>query len=341
MGVSGLGRAQLRTCKEETQVRNFRIGMPIVAAGMAALLAVASPALAQFPEQPIRVILPFPPGSSTDIVARLVTEKLADVLKSPVVLEYAPGAGGQLAAGQVLDSPADGYTLFFTTPNHTVNPAIYPDIPFDTEADFAPVSLVAQIPMLWITNAQSGFDTWEGFVEYAKAHPGELTYGSAGNGTLPHVVSELVMGELGVDVLHIPYQGGAPALVGLLGNEVQLKMDTIASSTPYMPDEIKPLAIAGMKRSPKLPDVPTIDEYLPGVQGILWMGVLAPAETPDDVVTTLSQSLHEAVTDPDLIAQLDDLGVEPVGSTPEEFGELIHNEIAQWKTLVEERGLGI
>jgi tripartite-type tricarboxylate transporter receptor subunit TctC len=316
--------------------------MPIIAAGMAALLAsAAGPALAQFPEQPIRVILPFPPGSSTDIVARLVTDKLASVLDSPVVLEYAPGAGGQLAAGQVLDSPADGYTLFFTTPNHTINPAIYPNIPFDTEADFAPISKVAQIPMLWVTNAQSGFDTWEGFVEYAKAHPGELSYGSAGNGTLPHVVTELVLSQLGVDVLHIPYQGGAPALVGLLGNEVQLKMDTIASSTPYMPNEIKPLAIAGMERSPKLPDVPTINEYLPGVQGILWMGVLAPAGTPDDVVATLANGLHEAVTDPDLVAKLDELGVEPVGSTPEEFGELIHNEVAQWKALVKERGLGM
>lgn len=321
-------------------MRNFRIAQAIIATGMAALLAsVASPALAQFPDQPIRVILPFPPGSSTDMVARLVTEKLGTVLGSPVVLEYAPGAGGQLAAGQVLDSPADGYTLFFTTPNHTVNPAIYPDIPFDTEADFAPISLVAQIPMLWVTNAESGFDTWDGFVEYAKAHPGELTYGSAGNGTLPHVVTELVLGALGVDVLHIPYQGGAPALVGLLGNEVQLKMDTVAASAPYMPNEIKPLAIAGMERSPKLPDVPTINEKIPGLQGILWMGMLAPTGTPDDVVNTLSEALHTAVTDPDLVAKLDDLGVEPVGSTPAEFGELIHNEIAQWKKVVQERGL--
>src|SRR5690606_21371560 len=123
------------------------------------------------------------------------------------------------AAGQVLDSGPDGYTLFFTTPNHTVNPAIYPDIPFDTEADFAPISLVAQIPMLFVTNTQAPFDDWDGFVTYAREHPGELAYGSAGNGTLPHVVTELVLAELGIDVLHIPYQGGAPALVGLLANE--------------------------------------------------------------------------------------------------------------------------
>ncbi len=293
-------------------------------------------AQAAYPDRPIKLIVPFSAGGTVDAVARTLGGQLAIQLNSPVVIENVPGAGGSLATQRVAKSPADGYTLLFTTPNHTINPALNDKLPFDTAKDLAPISLVAQIPELLIAHAQQPYTDFAGFVKYAAANPDKLSYASAGNGTLPHVTMELLMQKLNLKMQHIPYKGAAPALNDVLSGVVPLKYDTIATSAGHIKaGRIKPLAIASLKRSPLMPEVPTIAESgLPGYQGILWMGILAPAGTPREIVDTVHQQLRNVLRDPALLKRLEADGVEAVGTPPAEFDKLISTELRQWAELV-------
>ncbi|HEY2134326.1 MAG TPA: tripartite tricarboxylate transporter substrate binding protein [Xanthobacteraceae bacterium] len=306
----------------------------IVAAFVA--VATASAAQAAYPERPIRLLLPFPAGGAVDIVARLVAARLAEDLGRPVLVESRPGAGGILATDAVAKAAPDGYTLLITTPNHTINAALNPKLPYDTEKDLLPVAIVAEIPELLVAHAAVPFASFPEFVGYAKRHPGELNYASAGNGTLPHVSMELLLRRVGISVTHIPYKGAAPAMTDLLGGHVQIKMDTYATSAPYLADgKLKALAIASRARSELLPDLPTVAEMgLPGYEGILWIGMMAPAGTPQAVIDTLAAACGRAVRLPEVRERFRHDGVEPVGSTPAEFGAQITREIAQWRELI-------
>lgn len=305
---------------------------------IALLAAWALPALAMaaYPERPLRLILPFPAGGTVDVVARLMAARLGQQLHSQVVVENVPGAGGTIATARVARAEPDGYTLLFTTPNHTINPSIIDKLPFDTEKDLAPVSLVAQIPELVVANAGQPFKDFKGFVAYARAHPGKLDYASAGAGTLPHVTMELLLQKLDVKVTHIPYKGAAPAMNDLLGGQVALKMDTIATSAPHIRNgRLRPLAIASLKRSPLMPDVPTVAESgVPGYQATLWMGVLVPQATSQTIISTLSEAIATVARQPAYLQQLDAAGVESVASDPAAFGALIHSELGQWADVV-------
>ncbi|MBL0421624.1 tripartite tricarboxylate transporter substrate binding protein [Ramlibacter sp. AW1] len=303
----------------------------------ATLLAGTSlPAWAAYPDKPVRLIVPFPAGGTVDAVARTLGNKLGPALGTTVVIENVPGAGGAIATQRVAKAPADGYTLLFTTPNHTINPALNDKLGFDTRRDLAPVSLVAEIPELLVANAEQPYNDFAGFVRYARANPGKLNYASAGNGTLPHVTMELLLQQLGLQVAHVPYKGAAPAMNDLLSGVVGLKMDTIATAAGHIRSgRLKPLAIASLKRSPLMPEVPTVAESgLPGYQGILWMGVIAPAGTPREVVDTLHQGLRKAVADPEVLRRFESDGVVPVANTPAEFEKLIDTELKQWAQLV-------
>jgi tripartite-type tricarboxylate transporter receptor subunit TctC len=297
----------------------------------------AGPARAAFPDKPIRLIVPFSAGGTVDYVARQLAAQLGRQLGGQVVVENVPGAGGSLATARVAKSAADGYTLMFTTPNHTINPTLIPNLPFDTLRDLVPVSLVAQIPELLVAHSAQPYNDFAGFVAYAKANPGRLNYSSAGNGTLPHITMELLLLRLGVQVTHIPYKGAAPALNDLLAGQVALKMDTIATSTQHIRNgRIKPLAIASLKRSPLMPEVPTIAELgVPGYQGILWMGVLAPAGTDAAVIQQLNKGLVASLQQPELQKQFQADGVEVLGSDPATFGQLIRTEVVQWADVVQ------
>lgn len=310
---------------------------------MAAALAVASTgsAWAAYPDRPIRMLVVFPAGGTADVLARLVAEKLGKKLKTSIVIENIPGAGGVLATKQVADAEPDGYTMLFTTNNHTISPALHKSLPFDTEADLAPISLLSTVPMLLIENVSSPFSDFKGFVEYAKANPGKLTYASAGIGTLPHVGMELLLNSLGLKVVHVPYKGASPAMTDLLAGQVNLKLDTIQTSTTYIETgKIRALGIGSLERDPLLPDVPTFAEQnLPNFQVVLWQGILAPAKTPNDVVDTLSRAIGEVYKDPDLLARFKKDGVHPVASSPEEFAATIKAEIVQWKKVVQDAGI--
>ena len=316
------------------QINNIRRSLLTGCVGILGALAIT--AHAAYPDRPIRLIIPFSAGGTVDAVARTLGAQLSQVLNTPVLIENVPGAGGALATQRVIRATPDGYTLLFTTPNHTINPALNDKIGFDTARDLTAISLVAQIPELLIANASQPYSDFAGFVKYATSNPGKLNYASAGNGTLPHITMELLQQKLGLQMTHVPYKGAAPALNDVLSGVVALKYDTIATSSGHIRNgRIKPLAIASLKRSPLMPDVPTIAESgLPGYQGILWMGVLAPASTPRDIVDMMNRGLRTTLRDPGVLKQLEANGVEIVGNTPAEFEKLIETELRQWADLI-------
>ena len=304
-----------------------------LAAGFAA--AGTAPALAQYPDRPIRLLLPFPAGGAVDIVARIVAAKMSEDLGKPIVIENKAGAGGIIATDAVAKSAPDGYTLLLTTPNHTINAALQTSLPYDTEKDLVPVSVVAEVPEVLVSHPAAPFKTFPDMVDYAKRNPGKLNYASAGNGTLPHVTMELLLRRIGIQVAHIPYRGAAPAMNDLLAGVVQLKMDTYTTSNPQVAaGKLTMLGIASRHRSKLMPDTPTIAEMgLPGYEGILWIAIMAPAGTPQAIVDKLAAASAKAARMPDIVERLQRDGVEPVGGTPSELGQLIARELPQWREL--------
>ncbi len=300
------------------------------------LIVTENRAFAEYPEKAIRLLLPFPPGGAVDIVARLVAGKMADDLGRPIVIENKAGAGGIIATDATAKAAPDGYTLLLTTPNHTINAALNPKLPYNTEQDLVPVSIVAEVPELLVSYPAVPYYSFAGFVDYAKLHPGKLNYASAGNGTLPHITMELLLRRLRLDVRHIPYRGAAPAMTDLLAGQVQLKMDTYATASANLAaGKLRALAYASRTRSALMPHVPTVAELgLPGYEGILWIGLMAPAGTAKTVIDKLATAAMRAVRAPDVAERLRRDGVEPVGGTPQDFGALITREIAQWRDVI-------
>ena len=257
----------------------------LIAAAFVALAAGGS-ARAEYPERPIRLIVPFPAGGTVDLVARLVTARMADDLKTSFVIENRGGAGGVIATEATAKAAPDGYTLLLTAPNHTINAALQGKLPYDTEKDLVPVALVAAVPELLVSHPAAPFGDFKGFIAYAKANPGKLNYSSAGNGTLPHITMELLLRRLRREVAHIPYRGAAPAMTDLLAGQVQLKMDTYATANQHVAaGKLRALAYAGAQTLPA--DAGRADgrrDGLPGYEGVLWMGLVAPAGTPKPVI---------------------------------------------------------
>ena len=309
--------------------------LTVVAAAAYLLFSTPTESFAEYPDKPIRLLLPFPAGGAVDIVARAITARMADDLGKPFVIENKSGAGGIIATDAVAKSQPDGYTLLLTTPNHTINAALQPSLPYDTEKDLVPVSVVAEVPEVLVSYPGAPFTTFPEFVDYARKNPGKLNYASAGIGTLPHVTMELLLRRCGIGVAHIPYRGAAPAMTDLLAGQVQLKLDTYTTSNPQVvAGKLRMLGIASSHRSRLMPDTPTIAEMgLPGYEGILWIGIMAPAGTPRAVIDRLAAASAQAARAPNIIERLQRDGVEPIGSTPAEFGALIARELPQWRDL--------
>ena len=306
-------------------------------------LLFARAAFAEYPQRPIKVVMPFPPGGTVDVLTRLVSSEASETLGKPLVLDYRPGAGGTIATEAVARSAPDGYTLLVATPNHTINPALRTKLPFDTAQDFVAVTLFANIPELLVAHPAVPFDSLEGFLKYAKANPGKLSYSSAGIGTLPHITMELLLRTAGVQVTHVPYKGAAPAFTDLLGGVVQLKYDTYATSAPMLASgKLKALATAGRQRLPQLPHVPTVAESgFPRYEGYLWVGVLAPRGTPKNVIAALSSALTKAARSPKVTARFQADGVEVPPAGPEAFSRLIGEELKLWPRVVHEANIKV
>jgi tripartite-type tricarboxylate transporter receptor subunit TctC len=291
-----------------------------------------------YPSKPIRWIVPFPPGGSTDLLARVVGQKLTESWGQQVIVDNRGGAGGTLGAAEAARAPGDGYTLLMGAIHHTIATSAYPKLPYDFQRDFAPITVVAIVPNVLVVNPSVPAKSVKELIAYAKANPGKLTYGSAGMGTAHHLIGEVFNARAGVDILHVPYKGSAPAVADLIGGQVSIMYDTVASCLPHVKaGKLRPLAVATAKRSSALPDVPTIAEAaLPGFEVTTWFGALAPAKTPKELVVKLNAEMVKILNMPDVRKRLLEAGAEPVGSTPDEMAAQIKKETEEFAKIVKQ-----
>jgi tripartite-type tricarboxylate transporter receptor subunit TctC len=302
----------------------------------------AAPADAQpWPNRPIRLVVPFSPGGTTDVVARLIAQGLGTALGQPVVVDNRAGAAGNIGADAVAKSPPDGYTLLMgTVGTHAINAGLYKKMPYDTVADFAPVTLVAAVPNILVLNPAVPVASVKDLIAYAKANPGKLNFASSGNGTSIHLSGELFKTMTGVEMTHVPYKGSAPALTDLIGGQVQLMFDNLPSALPHVKSgKLKALAVTTAERAPAFPDLPTVQEKgLPGFETSSWFGVLAPAGTPREIVARLNTEILKLLATPDMQERFAQNGAQVVGKGPAEFAAHIKAEMAKWAKVIKESG---
>lgn len=293
-----------------------------------------------YPAKPIRMILAFPPGGPTDIVARVLAQKLTEQLGQQVIVDNKPGAGGNIGAELAARAPNDGYTMFYNTSAIVINPALYGKASYDTLKDFVPVALTAAIPMVLVVHPSLPARNMKEFVELAKSKPGQMSYSSSGTGTITHLASAMLTAQMGLQAVHIPYKGSAPGLVDLAAGQTQFMTDTINTAIAYIKDgRMRAIAVTSAKRSSVLPDLPTFHEAgLPGFDAAAWQGVVLPAGASSEVVTKLNAEITKALQDPAVRARLAAQGADVYGSTPAEYGAYIRAEMPRWAKIIKESG---
>jgi len=313
------------------------------AAAVLAALALASGAtvLAQeYPAKPIRVVVPFPPGGGTDLMARTVMQKLGESLGATMVIDNRGGAGGSIGSELVAKSPADGYTVLIVSGAHAINPSLYPKLSYDSVRDFAPVTMFTSGPGLLVVHPSVPAKTVKEFIALAKSRPGQLNYASAGIGTPPHLAGELFKTMAGVELVHVPYKGNGPAYTDLIGGHVSVMFPTIPTAIPHVrAGKLRALAVTTRNRTPIAPELPSISESgVPGYDVSSWYGLLAPAGTPAAVVAKLQREIAKVLRLPDVGEKLTAQGLDLVGSTPEAFAAVIKSEIVKWAEVVKASG---
>ncbi|WP_313314953.1 tripartite tricarboxylate transporter substrate binding protein [Pulveribacter sp.] len=316
----------------------------LLATSLAALASGALPlgaAAQDFPTKPITIVVPFSAGGTTDILARVIGQGLQKELGQSVVVDNRAGAGGNIGGALAAKAPADGYTLFMgTVGTHAINEALYKKMPFDPVKDFAPLTRVANVPNLLVANPKQPFKTVQELIAYAKAHPGEVNFGSSGSGSSIHLSGELFKTMAKVDMVHVPYKGSAPAVTDLLGNQIGIMFDNMPSAIQHVrAGKLRPIAVTTAQRSPELPDVPTIAEAgVPGYEATSWFGMFAVAGTPKPVLDKLHAALAKVLAQPDVKKKIAEQGGEVVIETPEQFAAFIKTETAKWGKVVKESG---
>ena len=302
--------------------------------------ATASAADTAYPERPVRVIVTFPAGGGTDIVARMVFQKVAERSGATFVIDNRGGAGGTIGTDLAAKSPADGYTLVVVSGSHTINPSLYQKLPYDTVRDFAPVTMLVTGPGLLVVHPSLPARTVRQLIALAKERPGQMLYASAGNGTPPHLAAELFKHMTGTNIVHIPYKGNAQAMTDLIAGQVSLSFPTIPSALPHVQaGKLRALGVTSARRSSALPEVPAIAEAgVPGYEGSAWYGVLAPAGTPQGIIGRWQYELHNTLRLPELRDKLIAQGLEPVANTSAEFAAIIALEIKKWSKVVAASG---
>ena len=321
-------------------------------ASAAAALAVGSalvfgnPARAQsdFPSQPVTLVVPFAAGGSTDLVARLIAQKMSETLGQQVLVDNKGGAGGNLGAGYVAQAEPDGYTILMgTIATHALAPSLYSNLPFDPVTDFEPIALLVTVPNVLTVNKDYPANTVGELIAKLKENPGGETWSSSGNGTPLHLSGELFMKLTGIEMVHVPYKGSGPALIDAISGAVPINFDNLPSSTEYIKSgDLKALAVTTKTRAASFPDVPTMEEAgVPGYETNTWNALFAPAGTPPEVIAKLNEAANEAIADPALKARLAEVGATTVGGTPEQLAEHVKTEIARWKPVIEEAGVKI
>ncbi|HKA44562.1 MAG TPA: tripartite tricarboxylate transporter substrate binding protein [Burkholderiales bacterium] len=301
----------------------------------------ATPFAAEFPTRPIRLIVPFPPGGTTDILARLIGPKLTEAFKQSVVIENRAGASGMIGADAIAKAPGDGHIFGIIISTHAISPALFAKSPFDPAKDFAPITLAISVANVISVHPSVPATSLAQLIALAKARPGALSFGSAGTGTAVHLTGELFKSVAHIDITHVPYKGGGPALSDLIAGQIPMGVQNITTIVPYVRSgRIRALGISVLERSPALPDVPTIaSQGFPGFEAREWYGLVAPGGTPQAIVTRLNQEIVRAINLPDVRSRLLDLGADIVGDSPAQFGALIRSELVKWAKLLKETGI--
>jgi tripartite-type tricarboxylate transporter receptor subunit TctC len=311
------------------------------AAGCAAVSTFSCPAHAQaYPTRPVRIIVGFAPGGSTDIVARVISQRLADHLGQPIVIENRPGAAGNVAAEAVVKSSPDGYTLLVAGANNAINATLYEKLNFNFLRDVAPVAGLIREPLIMEVNPSVPIKTVAEFIAYAKANPGKISMGSAGTGSINHLSGELFKLMTGVSMMHVPYRGGAPAVTDLLSGQVQIVFGTITTSSEHIrAGKLRALAVTTAARSAVLPDIPAIGEFVPGYEASNWNGIGAPGNTPTEIIDKLGKAINASLADSKIRERLIELGSVVLAGSPADFGRLIVNETEKWAKVVKFAGI--
>jgi tripartite-type tricarboxylate transporter receptor subunit TctC len=311
-------------------------------------LTVTANAFAQtadsYPNRSITMVVAFPAAGTTDILARLIGQKLTDKFKQTVVVENRPGAGGNIGTAFVAKAAPDGYTIMMgTIGTQSINPSLYKKMPYDAAKDFAPITRAAMVPNLLVVNKDAPFNTLPEMMAYDKANPGKLTYGSSGNGTTLHLSGELFNLMSGSKITHIPYKGSTPAVADLMGGQISMIFDNMPSVIQQVKSgRLKALAVTSAQRNPQLPEIPTIQEVgVVGYEVWSWFGLLAPAATPKSIVDKLNASIVDIIKQPDVQAKIIELGAVPVPETSAEFGAFIEAETLKWAKVIKEAGIGM
>ena len=303
--------------------------------------AQAQPQAAGYPDRPVRFLVPYPPGGGTDVIARIVQERFQAALGQPIVIENKGGAGGSVGTEVVAKATADGYTVLFTLSSHTINPAIYPRLSFDTQRDFEPVGTVASLPQILVAHPALPANTLTELIALAKGRPGFLSYASVGNGSPGHLAGELFKLRAGVEMAHIPYRGGGPAVTDVMGGQVPLLWVSIPAAAQFVKSgKLKALAVSTLKRSAAFPDVPTVHEAaLPDFEVDSWYAIFVPAKTPRAVIERLNKALNAVVSDAGVREKLLAQGSEGVGGTPEALGKMVADEMPKWAKLAKDANI--
>ena len=307
------------------------------------VLAPASTLAQGWPTKPIRLVVPFSPGAGTDALSRILAARLSDSLGQPMVVDNRPGAGGTIGTEIVAKSPGDGYTLLFAPAAHAINPSIYPRLGYDTERDFVTISIAASLPVVMAINSGVRARSVPELVALAKASPGRLTMASAGNGTVFHLTGEMFKGAAGIDIVHVPFKGGAPAMTALVGGQVTMAFETSLTVAPHVKSgKLRALAVASPARISILPDVPTLAQAgYPGILSENWYGLYAPAGTPKDVVARIYADLAKAIADPEIRQKLALQGAETRELNPEQSARFVRAEMTKWAKVVKASGAKI
>lgn len=329
------------TALRPKNLRRLCLALLSGAAGMSALAPMGFAQAQSYPSKPITLVVPFPPGGPTDQVARVLAQKLTEQMGQSVVVDNKPGANGNIGGAQVAKAAGDGYTLLYNTSSITLSPALYKNLSYDVQKDLAPVALTAVVPLALVVHPSIPANTVREFVEYARANPDKLSYGSAGNGNVTHLAAFQFTKNLGIEATHVSYRGSAPADVDLVAGQIQFMTDTINSVMPFVNDKrLKLLAVTTAKRMSLFPNVPTLAEtVMPGFEAGAWQGVMVPAKTSPEVVQRLNAEINKALQSDEVRAKLAIQGAEPLGSTPEEYRTYIGKELQRWAGVVKSTGI--
>jgi len=308
--------------------------------GAAAVAIFAGPsAAADYPTRPIRWIVPYPPGGTTDVLARLVGEWLSRRLNQQVFIDNRPGAGNNIGTDAVVKADPDGYTILLVNPANGINATLYKNLPFNFIRDIVPVAGITRVPNVMEINPEVPARTVKEFIDYAKANPGKINMASSGLGTSVHLSGELFRAMTGVEWVHVPFRGAGPALTAMIAGQVHVLFDNLPSSIEHVKaGTLRGLAVTTAERSPALPDVPTVAETVPGYEASAWFGIGVPKATPPEIIDRLNKAVNEALNDKAMVQRLAELGGTPMGGTPAAFGKIIADETEKWRKVVEFSG---